>query len=110
MSPQSRAKLALDLAECQAGQGEYAKAIDGLKTAEALVKDNAELPAKLADLHVLRGDWEAADRAIARALKAGCRQPSGPVVPGAAARAAGRDREVGGRVEVVCRSLQRETG
>ncbi len=66
LSPQLRAKLAVDLAESQAGQGEYDKAIAGLEAAEAAVKDNADLPAKLADLHVLRGRWEAADGAIAR--------------------------------------------
>ena len=44
----------LDLAECQASQGEYAKAIDGLKAAELENAKNAEIPARLADLRLAR--------------------------------------------------------
>ena len=46
------ATLALDQAECQASQGEYGKAIDGLKAAEAENSKNADLPARLADLYL----------------------------------------------------------
>ena len=63
-----RVTLALDLAECQASQGEYAKAIDGLKAAELENVKNADIPARLADLHLWRGDWEAASAAAARAI------------------------------------------
>ena len=65
--PGIAATLALDEAECQASQGEYGKAIDGLKAAEAEHPKNADLPARLADLYLLRGDWEAAEAAGARA-------------------------------------------
>ncbi len=65
-----RITLALDLAESQASQGEYAKAIEGLKAAELENVKNADIPARLADLYVWRGDWAggsaAADRALTR--------------------------------------------
>ena len=69
LSPQLQAILALEQAECLAGQGEYSKAIAGLKAAEAAEPKNADLPARLADLYVWRGDWEAADVAVKRARK-----------------------------------------
>ena len=59
-----RATISLDEAECQASQGEYGKAIDGLKAAEIEHPKNADLPARLADLYLLRGDWEAADERL----------------------------------------------
>ena len=68
LSATLRATLALDLAECQASQGEYAKAIDGLKAAELENGKNADIPARLADLHLWRGDWDAAAAAAARAV------------------------------------------
>ncbi len=68
LTPVLRVTLALDLAECQASQGEYAKAIDGLKAAELENAKNADIPARLADLHLWRGDWEAAAAAAARAV------------------------------------------
>ena len=61
--------LALYKAECQASQGEYAKAIDGLKTAAASEPKSAELVARLADSYLNRGDWEAAETAALQALK-----------------------------------------
>ena len=61
--PALQATLAGDLAECQASQGEYGKAIDGLKAAESENPKNALLPARLADLYLGRGDWEAAQAA-----------------------------------------------
>ena len=56
-------------AECQASQGEYAKAIDGLKAAAAGEPKSADLVARLADLYLTRGDWEAAEAAMLQAEK-----------------------------------------
>ena len=103
-----RVTLALDKAECQASQGEYAKAIDGLKAAAATEPKNADLPARLADLYLTRGDWEAAEAAMRRGREARSRPLAGAVGRGAAARAARRAREGRRRLEVVRRSLQRE--
>jgi cellulose synthase operon protein C len=61
--------LALYKAECQASQGQYAKAIDGLKTAVAGEPKSADLVARLADLYLTRGDWEAAESAMLQAKK-----------------------------------------
>ena len=61
--------LAASKAECQASQGEYAKAIDGLKAASAGVPKSADLAARLADLYLTRGEWEAADAAMLQAEK-----------------------------------------
>jgi len=69
LSPLVRAEVALGMAECQASQGEYAKAIDGLKEAAAEQPRNADLAARLAELHFSVGDWESADAAVARALE-----------------------------------------
>ena len=49
LNPALGAALALNKAECQASQGEYAKAIGGLKAAIAGEPKNAELPAQLAE-------------------------------------------------------------
>ena len=68
-TPGLRALLALEKAECQASQGEYAKAIEGLKAAAAADPKNADLPARLADLYLTRGDWEAAEAAMPQAEK-----------------------------------------
>ncbi len=69
LSPALRVNVALDEAECRASQGEIARAIDGLKSAEAVDAKNADLPARLADLYLSRGDWEAAEAAMRRAEK-----------------------------------------
>jgi cellulose synthase operon protein C len=69
LSPEVRIAISLDEAECRASQGEYGKAIEGLKAAETEHPKNADLPARRADLLVLRGDWDAADGATKRALK-----------------------------------------
>jgi cellulose synthase operon protein C len=61
--------LALGVAECQASQGEYAKAIETLKAAELENPKSADVPARLGDLHLSRGDWETAQAAAARAEK-----------------------------------------
>ena len=55
------------MAECQGSQGEYAEAIDTLKSAELENPKNADLPARLGDFYLARGDWEAAGAAAARA-------------------------------------------
>ena len=67
--PALQATLAGDLAECQASQGEYAKAIDGLKAAESRIPKTL-WPARLADLYLGRGDWEAAQAATGPRLEA----------------------------------------
>ena len=105
--------LALALAgksECQASQGEYAKAIDGLKAAAAEEPKNADLPARLAELYLTRGDWEAAEAAVRPAPRSSTPTTCGPLGRGAAARAARRAREGRRRLEVVRRPLQREAG
>jgi len=68
-TPALKAELALDKAECQASQGEYAKAISGLKAISSEEPRNADLPAQLADLYLTRGDWEAAEAAMRQAEK-----------------------------------------
>ena len=69
LTPALKAALALDKAECQASQGEYAKAISGLKAIASAGPQNADLPAQLADLYLTRGDWEAAEAAMRQAEK-----------------------------------------
>ncbi len=69
LTPARKVAIVLDLAECQASQGEYAKAIERLKATEAEESKNADLPARLAELYLTRGDWEAADAAMRRAEK-----------------------------------------
>jgi tetratricopeptide (TPR) repeat protein len=69
LSPELKAVIALDRAECQASQGEYAKAISGLKAIAEQDSRNVELYARLADLHLTRGDWEAAEAALRQAEK-----------------------------------------
>jgi tetratricopeptide (TPR) repeat protein len=67
LSPELKATLALGKAAAQASLGEYAKAIAGLKEASAKEPKNADLCARLADIYVVRGDWEAADTAVRQA-------------------------------------------
>ena len=62
--------ITLGKAECQAGQGENDKAIEGLKALAAEQPRNADLAARLAELHFNRGDWQAADDAVKKALGA----------------------------------------
>ncbi len=69
LTPAIKVALALGLAECQSSQGEYAKAIEILKAAEAGDPKNADLPARLSDLYLTRGDWDAAEAAMKRAEK-----------------------------------------
>ena len=51
LAPQLEAALALGRAECQASQGEYAKAIEGLKALAGRQPKNADVAARLAELH-----------------------------------------------------------
>jgi tetratricopeptide (TPR) repeat protein len=69
LSPALKVALALAKADSQASQGEYAKAIDGVKSASATDPKNADLLARLADLYLARGDWEAAQTAMLQAKK-----------------------------------------
>jgi tetratricopeptide (TPR) repeat protein len=69
LTPALKVALALGLAECQSSQGEYAKAIEILKAAEADDPKSAEPPARLSDLYLSRGDWDAAEAAMKRAEK-----------------------------------------
>ena len=69
LKPALKVELALFKAECQASLGEYAKAIDGLKTAAASEPKSADLVARLADLYLNRGDWKAAFAAVLQAKK-----------------------------------------
>ncbi len=69
LNPALKVTLALSMAESQASQGEYGKAIDGLKTAAAGEPKNADLVARLADLYLTRGDWNAAAAAMLEAKK-----------------------------------------
>ena len=68
-SPALKVALALAKAECQSSQGEYVKAINGIKAAAADQPGNADLAARLADLYLYVGNWEAATTAAAEARK-----------------------------------------
>src|SRR5689334_8692092 len=59
-------KLAVELgrAECQASQGEYARAIQGLEGLGSKEPKDADVAARLAELKFDRGDWEAADAVV----------------------------------------------
>jgi tetratricopeptide (TPR) repeat protein len=69
LTPALKVAMALGLAECQSSQGEYAKAIEILKAVEAGDPRSADLPARLSELYLERGDWEAAEAAMKRAEK-----------------------------------------
>ena len=69
MAPALKVGLALYKAESQASQGEYGKAIDGLKSAAAGEPKNADLVARLADLYLTRGERQAAEAAMLQAKK-----------------------------------------
>jgi tetratricopeptide (TPR) repeat protein len=69
LKPALKVSLALDKAECQASQGEYGKAIAGLKAAVADEPKNSDLAAQLASIYLVRGDWEAAEAAMRQAAK-----------------------------------------
>ncbi len=69
LTPTLRSSMAILRAESQSSQGEYGKAIETLKAAESADPANPHLPARLAEIAITRGDWDAADAAIARARK-----------------------------------------
>ncbi len=70
LTPQLEAALAMGMAECQASQGEYGKAIDVLKSLAAQQPKNGDVTARLAELHFTRGDWDSADAAVRQTLDA----------------------------------------
>src|SRR4051794_3590548 len=70
LEPAARAKALLGRADCLASQGDVEKAIEDLAHATDAQPENPALAARLAELHFGRGEWEKADAAIARALKA----------------------------------------
>ncbi len=108
LTPERKLAIVLGLADCQASQGEYAKAIERLKAAEAEEPKNADLPARLADLYLTRGDWEAAEAAMRRAEKLDPDHLLARWVEARLLRAPGRARQGGRRLEVVRRPLQRQ--
>ncbi len=68
MTPALKVAVALGKAECLASQGDYVKAIGELTTLAAQEPKNAEVPARLANLYLIRGDWPAAEAAMRQAL------------------------------------------
>src|SRR5208337_4752197 len=70
LTPQLEAALAMGTAECQASQGEYGKAIEVLKSLAGRQPKNADVTARLAELHFTRGDWDSADTAVKQTLDA----------------------------------------
>jgi predicted Zn-dependent protease len=70
LKPPLKVALTLNNAECQSSQGEYGKAIAGLKAAVVAEPRNADLTAQLANLYLTRGEWEAAEAAMRDAEKA----------------------------------------
>ena len=69
LTPALKTIVILSKSECQASQGDYVKAIDMLKAAVAAEPRNADLAARLAELHLTRGEWEAAEAASVQARK-----------------------------------------
>ncbi|HKM53216.1 MAG TPA: tetratricopeptide repeat protein, partial [Isosphaeraceae bacterium] len=69
-APSLKAVIALGRADCQASQGETDKAIANLKAILTEQPRNADVLARLAELHLGRGDWEAADASVKQALAA----------------------------------------
>jgi cellulose synthase operon protein C len=69
LTPALKTTVILSKAECQASQGDYVKAIGMLKAAAAAEPTNADIAARLAELNLTRGDWEAAEAATAQARK-----------------------------------------
>ncbi|MGO8899331.1 MAG: tetratricopeptide repeat protein [Isosphaeraceae bacterium] len=70
LTPQLEAALAMGTAECQASRGEYGKAIEVLESLAGRQPKNADVTARLAELHFTRGDWESADTAVKQTLGA----------------------------------------
>ena len=70
ITPPLKLVIGMGKAECQASQGESAKAIEGLKALAADQPKNPDVAARLAELYFNRGDWELADAAVKQALEA----------------------------------------
>jgi len=68
LTPALKVAVVLGRAECLASQGDYVKAIAELTTLASQEPKNAELPARLANLYLIRGDWPAAEAAMRHAL------------------------------------------
>jgi len=68
LTPALRVAVVLGKAECLTSQGNYAKAMGELTTLGAQEPKNAEVPARLANLYLIRGDWPAAETAVRQAL------------------------------------------
>src|SRR5512135_3645798 len=68
LTPSLKAAIALGKVECQSSQGETGKAIAILEQIVAEQPKNADVSARLAELHWGRGDWEAADALAKQAL------------------------------------------
>jgi tetratricopeptide (TPR) repeat protein len=69
LSPALKVAVLLAQSECQASQGEYARAIDRLKAAAAEEPKSADLPARMSELYLTRGEWDAALAAARDAQK-----------------------------------------
>jgi cellulose synthase operon protein C len=68
LTPALKVAIGLGKAECLASQGDYVKAIASLSALEAQEPKNADVRARLANLHLIRGDWPAAETALNEAL------------------------------------------
>ena len=62
LTPRLEVTLTMGKAECQASQGEYGKAIELLKSLAGRQPKNADVTARLAELHFIRGDWDVGRR------------------------------------------------
>ena len=111
LTPALKVPLALGKAECQASQGEYARAIvrsQGRRRPR--IPRTPTCSARLADLYLIRGEWEAAEAAMRQAAEARPRPLARALGRGPAARTSRRAREGRRRLEMVRRPLQRTTG
>ncbi len=70
VQPADKARATIGLAESQASEGDYDKAIALLQEELAAQPNAAELAGTLADLQFERGEWAEADRLVEQALKA----------------------------------------
>ena len=68
LTPQLEAALTMGRADCQTSHGETAKAIEALKSLAGRQPRNADVTARLAELHFQRGEWELADAAVKQTL------------------------------------------
>ncbi|MFO0893049.1 MAG: tetratricopeptide repeat protein [Isosphaeraceae bacterium] len=69
IAPALRVAIGLGKAECQASQGEYAKALEGLKTLAGEQPKAADVWGRIAELQFERGKWGEADEAVGKALE-----------------------------------------